>query len=503
MNTVSLIRKVVGAAAVSDNISGGIIKKNSLSRPVPVGSHVRAYMLVCAVIAVTGSMAKGDWTHFRFDPAHHGVNPNETILTPANVANLTVKWRTNIGGGCFASASVVNGKLYTADTGSARGQLHALDSATGQVLWNFPPDAITSDHSWTTPAVKNGVVYYGVNRPTPVVFAINTTTGTEVWRHNGPFGNIVSSPALESGRLYLAYTDGTIEALDAANGQTIWSVTNPSGAYSSPAVSGGRLYIAIHNQGLLALNADTGSQLWLAPMPGPQWSSPAVENGRVFVGSRDDHKLYAFDAVTGNTVWTATTSDWVQSSPALANGIVYIWNNSGNLYAFNAENGGLIWQSAVAPGFGSLSSPTVANGVVYVASGINDSATNGEGKLYAVDAATGQVLFSDFVSDGQGLQRWVEASPTVDNGVVYIPNYGDGTVAAFGLNTPTPTPTPTPTATPTATPTPTPTPTPGQITLSARGYKVQGQQAVDLSWNGATSNNIDIYRNGVLIVTVP
>jgi hypothetical protein len=69
--------------------------------------------------------------------------------------------------------------------------------------------------------------------------------------------------------------------------------------------------------------------------------------------------------------------------------------------------------------------------------------------------------------------------------------------------TPSPTPTPTPTATPTATPTPTPTPTPGQITLSARGYKVQGQQAVDLSWNGATSNNIDVYRNGALIATVP
>src|SRR6266550_1332776 len=69
--------------------------------------------------------------------------------------------------------------------------------------------------------------------------------------------------------------------------------------------------------------------------------------------------------------------------------------------------------------------------------------------------------------------------------------------------TPTATPTPTPTATPTATLTPTPTPTPGQITLSARGYKVQGHQMVDLSWNGATSNNIDIYRNGVLIATVP
>jgi hypothetical protein len=69
--------------------------------------------------------------------------------------------------------------------------------------------------------------------------------------------------------------------------------------------------------------------------------------------------------------------------------------------------------------------------------------------------------------------------------------------------TPTSTPTPTPTATPTATPTPTPTPTPGQITLNARGYKVLGQQAVDLSWNGATSSNINIYRNSVLIATVP
>jgi hypothetical protein len=81
-------------------------------------------------------------------------------------------------------------------------------------------------------------------------------------------------------------------------------------------------------------------------------------------------------------------------------------------------------------------------------------------------------------------------------------------VRVFPTGTPTPTPTPTPTSTPTptatpnATPTPTPTPTPGQITLSGRGYKVQGQQRVDLSWNGATSNTIDIYRNNVLIASV-
>jgi hypothetical protein len=76
------------------------------------------------------------------------------------------------------------------------------------------------------------------------------------------------------------------------------------------------------------------------------------------------------------------------------------------------------------------------------------------------------------------------------------------TPAPSASATPTPTATNTPTATPTVTPTATPTPTPGQITLSARGYKVHGQQRVDLSWSGATSNTIDVYRNGVLIVTV-
>ncbi|KAF5407181.1 MAG: hypothetical protein Udaeo2_27030 [Candidatus Udaeobacter sp.] len=31
---------------------------------------------------------------------------------------------------------------------------------------------------------------------------------------------------------------------------------------------------------------------------------------------------------------------------------------------------------------------------------------------------------------------------------------------------------------------------------------MQGQNTVDLSWSGATSNTIAVYRNGVLIVTV-
>src|SRR4029453_2195538 len=77
------------------------------------------------------------------------------------------------------------------------------------------------------------------------------------------------------------------------------------------------------------------------------------------------------------------------------------------------------------------------------------------------------------------------------------------TATATATATPTPTPTPAPSPTPTATVTPTATPTPGLITLTARGYKAQGRHQVDLAWSGATSSNVDIYRNGTRIVTVP
>jgi PKD repeat protein len=40
------------------------------------------------------------------------------------------------------------------------------------------------------------------------------------------------------------------------------------------------------------------------------------------------------------------------------------------------------------------------------------------------------------------------------------------------------------------------------ITLTARGYRQNGLEKVDLSWNGPTTTNFDVYRNGAKIATV-
>ena len=55
----------------------------------------------------------------------------------------------------------------------------------------------------------------------------------------------------------------------------------------------------------------------------------------------------------------------------------------------------------------------------------------------------------------------------------------------------------------TSTPSPTPTPTPGPIQLTVRGKRIGGINTSRLKWRGATSANMDIYRDENVIATTP
>ena len=44
-------------------------------------------------------------------------------------------------------------------------------------------------------------------------------------------------------------------------------------------------------------------------------------------------------------------------------------------------------------------------------------------------------------------------------------------------------------------------PSTGGISLSVTGHKDKGRHVIDLSWTGATSADVEIYRDGSLLVT--
>jgi outer membrane protein assembly factor BamB len=268
-----------------------------------------------------------------------------------------------------------------------------------ELKWSFTtapfPNVLSS------PAVANGVVYVGSNDYK--VYALDATDGTKLWEFAAG-GRVDSSPAVANGVVYFgSWTDGKVYALDAQTGTKLWEFTTGGGVYSSPAVANGVVYIGSTDGKVYALDANTGAKVWEFTTGNDITSSPAVANGIVYIGSFD-HKLYALNAQTGDKLWEFTTGNVVYSSPAVANGIVYVGSVDNKVYALDAQTGAKVWEFTT--GLYVYSSPAVANGVVYVGSL--------DGKVYALDAQTGAKLW-EFTTEG-----WIYSSPAVANGVVYV-----------------------------------------------------------------------------------
>ncbi len=166
---------------------------------------------------------------------------------------------------------------------------------------------------------------------------------------------------------------------------------------------------------------------WTFHTHGEVVSSAAVVGGVVYVGSNDG-RLYAIDEETGTEKWNFETGARIPSSPAVADGVVFFGSYDGNFYAVDVATGKLRWKFA-DPGerrfaathlHGSvpvgetmpdpfdvyLSSPVVWKGAVYFGSG--------DGKVYALDAASGSVRWTFATGDV------VHASPAIADGRLYI-----------------------------------------------------------------------------------
>ncbi|MFG1625920.1 PQQ-binding-like beta-propeller repeat protein [Kribbella sp. NPDC049227] len=382
--------------------------------------------LVAVGTAPASAVATGDWTQFRNGPAHQGVNTAETALSVSTVGGLRQQWVTKIGGSVWSSPATADGRVYV---GGLDGRLHALDAATGQQLWAKPDSALTGDWTFTSPAIGNGVVYLGINRPAAEIWAFDAVTGATRWRTGASVSNINGSPVVAGGVVYAATTEDQVLALDAATGARIWDAKpnggRGSGFYSSPTVAGGKVFAASLNQQVYALDAATGAVRWSFPTGGHNSSTPAVVDGTVYFGSRDGN-VYAVDAETGVQRWKVRYGTNIlasfQSSPAVVNGTVYIGtNNDRRVLALDAATGAIKW--SFRTGGVVMSSPVVANGVVYVGSD--------DRSVYALRATNGQRLWSARLSGA------VDSGPAVAQGKVYAGTYGDnggGNVYSFALS---------------------------------------------------------------------
>ena len=212
------------------------------------------------------------------------------------------------------------------------------------------------------------------------------TDDASLWRFETG-GRVVNAPAVANGVVYAGSDDNHVYALDAATGSMLWSFETGDIIRSTPTLAGREVYVGSDDNHVYALDAETGEMLWKYDTSKEVQYSSVVTDGVVYIGAQGDvdYSVHALDAMSGEQVWAAGVPYpyGVEFAVTVANGKLYAPGASGEFYAMDASTGEALW--SVSVGMGSESPPTVVDGVVYL------TAVN---TTYALDEATGEEIWS-------------------------------------------------------------------------------------------------------------
>jgi len=259
----------------------------------------------------------------------------------------------------FTAPAVANGRVFVA----ANDSLYAFNATTGALLWIRGTSSIAQ--GW--PVVYGSLVYFSSQAGR--IFAFDQATGAVVWSGLINKNGGATTGIVVGGGLAYMNANNTLYAFNASNGHLVWRKVIEM--ISSPALGDGILYIDDALGLVRALNAATGQQIWEAQpahIAGNIDSSPVIAYGYVYVGVGGS--VWAFNAYTGALVTKMPTGDnQLASDPAIANGVVYVAtfttsSAATSLYAFSATTGAKLW--SYAAGHSIYSSPIVTGGYFYI-----------------------------------------------------------------------------------------------------------------------------------------
>lgn len=199
------------------------------------------------------------------------------------------------------------------------------------------------------------------------------------------------TPAIDTNSIYVPLADGTLVALNAADGKLRWKAEAGGNFSAAPAVDEHTLYLATEYPGvekdkvrgtLRALSKDTGITLWMRTLQAPLRGSLAAGPTAVFAGAADGG-VYAFDKRTGLTIWINNYGDQFDAQPMLNADRLYIGSVGGWLHALNQSTGEALWNVKTRGAIrGAIA---VHDGVVFFGSD--------DGHVYAVKDNRGKMLW--------------------------------------------------------------------------------------------------------------
>ena len=222
-----------------------------------------------------------------------------------------------------------DGAVYTFEV-----TLDGEDSATILERRRFE----TGGKVWSTPAVANGVAYFG--SLDHKVYAIAIDSGDVVWEFETG-GGVVASPIIVDGRVYVGSFDSIFYAFDAADGSVPeWRFTGAGNWYWGAAVANSDTVFAPSLDGnLYALELRTGKPRWVHKTDNRIVGAPALISDLIAVAS-DDGRLRIASLDDGNLEGACTIEDKIRTPLVAGDGTVYLGARDNTIRALSVGTSG-------------------------------------------------------------------------------------------------------------------------------------------------------------------
>jgi len=149
-------------------------------------------------------------------------------------------WQTESLGGSVAGNPTLSpdGQLFVGTYGN---ELLSLDSENGQILWRMP----ASNWVWSGPAQEGETLFVGDVDGN--FYSVNADSGSIQWKIQPDPDNdsaIVEKPIVLNEIVYFTAENGTLYAVDAANGNPVWSREVGGKLFAGPKAAGETILVA-------------------------------------------------------------------------------------------------------------------------------------------------------------------------------------------------------------------------------------------------------------------
>lgn len=326
------------------------------------------------------------------------------------------------------------GEIVYVISGSPQ-KVYMLDAETGtQKGAPFaPPIETRGAVYWSSVVEGDGLAFVGFSdtaSKTYRLYAFDPETGQEQGYVNAN-DLILPAPVFADGTVYFGSSDGRVYAVDAESRQVKagWSFQADEAIWASPLVVDGRVYVASMDHYVYCLDAESGAEIWKIELGGAAAAQPTLdaESGVLYVGAFDG-RVHAIDVNADSAAFVEgfdfQADDWIWSEVLVSNDQLFVTSLDGKLYALDPATG------AVTPPYPYDSSEAGLKGDRIRAAPIQVGevivVATESGRVVGVTNATRQWVWPT----GGTPEAAVLATPASSGGIVYVA-LTDGRVQAL------------------------------------------------------------------------